>query len=278
MITEKVSNLIVTVIIDDTPSGNLQSEHGLALWINYRGKRILFDTGQSNLLLKNAEILDCDLSDADAIVLSHGHYDHTGGLSAVLDIAEKAKIYLHPAAIEPKFSKKVSGAKSIGMSDLTRKAIQSRDVIWTTTPTQLFPGIAVTGQVPRISNFEDTGGAFFLDENCRNPDELLDDQAMFFETSKGLVVILGCAHSGVINTLDYVTKVTAQKRVYAVMGGMHLLNATPERIEHTIEMLRQYDVQKIGLAHCTGSEAVKKFKSAFPEECFMCAAGKRIDF
>ena len=269
--------ITITTLVDNISPDNLQSEHGLSFWIEYDGKRVLFDTGQSDIIVKNAKLLGINLARTDAIVLSHGHYDHTGGLSAVLDIAAKAKIYLHPAAIEPKFSKKTFEAKLIGIPDAAKKALQGRKVIWTKTPTQIFPGVTVTGQVPRINNFEDVGGAFFLDENCQRPDELLDDQTLFMETANGLVIVFGCGHAGVVNILHRIAYLSEKKRFYAVIGGMHLLNASVKRIEHTIEVFRQYNVQKIVPAHCTGNNAVKKIKSVFPSKCFVCSVGKRIE-
>ena len=270
--------ITITILVNNTAKEGFQFEHGLAFWIEYGDKRVLFDTGQSDILIQNAKISGINLAEADAIILSHGHYDHTGGLAAVLDIAVKAKVYLHPAAIEPKFSQKASGAKFIGMPDFARKAIQNREVIWTETPTQIFPDVKVTGQVPRNNNFEDVGGAFFLDKKCQKSDELLDDQTLFIESPKGLVVIFGCAHAGVVNTFHYVAELSGEKNIYAVMGGTHLLNASVERIEHTIEVFKQYDVQKIGLAHCTGSNAIKKFMDAFPDLCFVCSVGTKIEF
>lgn len=269
----------ITVLVDNkTSRADLDAEHGLAIWIEYREKRILFDTGQSDAVIKNAKQLGVDLADTDAIVISHGHYDHTGGLKAVLDFAPKAKIYLHTAAIETKFSRKTSGAKSIGMSDSAKKAIKGRNVIWTATPAQLFPGMAVTGQVPRINNFEDVGGAFFLDENCQRADEVLDDQTLFIESSRGLIIVLGCAHAGVVNIMNYVAELTSQSHIYAIIGGTHLLNASSERIGRTIEAVKRYKAQRIGLAHCTGSEAVAKFRDIFKERCFECAAGKHFEW
>ena len=109
------ASIRTTVLVEDTvPASGLSAEHGLSFWIEYAGKRILFDTGQSDILIHNAKKLDINLADADAIILSHGHYDHTGGLAAVLGVAAKARVYLHPAAIEPKFSPKTSGVKQIG--------------------------------------------------------------------------------------------------------------------------------------------------------------------
>ena len=274
----KPAILSITVVVDNTPLGGFKSEHGLALLINYSDRRILFDTGQSNLLLKNAKMLDIDLANADVIVISHGHYDHTGGLSDVLDIASKAKICLHPAATEAKFSREVSGTKSIGMPDSAKKAIQSRHVIWTATPAHLFPGMSVTGQVTRLNDFEDVGGAFFVDENCQKVDGLLDDQTLFIESGKGLVVVLGCAHSGVVNILDYVSRLTAQNKIYAVIGGMHLFNASHVRIENTIEAFRKYEIQKLVPLHCTGRTAMEDFKNAFGNKCLFLGAGGQIGF
>ena len=272
-------DLCITTLVEDTAlDGSLLAEHGLSFWIEYGDKRILFDTGQSDILVRNAKTLGINLAEADAIVISHGHYDHTGGLSAILDIAPKATIYLHHAALEPKFSRKTSGVKSIGMSYLAKKAVQRRHVVWTATPTQIFPGMSVTGQVPRINNFEDVGGAFFLDENYKQSDELLDDQTLFIESTRGLVVVLGCAHSGVVNVLDYISNLTGQNKIYAVMGGMHLLNASKERIEQTITVFREYNIQKIGVAHCSGAGAVRRFSDAFKDRCFLCSAGTRISF
>jgi len=268
----------ITTLVENTASGaELLAEHGLSFWIEYGDKRILFDTGQSDILIKNAKVLGIDLAGTDAVILSHGHYDHTGGLAAVLDIATKAKIHLHPVAVEPKFSKKASGAKSIGMPDSALKAIKNREVIWTETPTQIFPGMKVTGQVPRRNDFEDVGGAFFLDENYQKPDELLDDQTLFIETPKGLVVVFGCAHAGVVNILHYIADLTEKKQFYAALGGMHLLRASKERIEQTENVFRDYNLQKIGPAHCTGNKAVEKFKSAFPEQCLACSVGTQIE-
>ncbi|MBI9019245.1 MAG: MBL fold metallo-hydrolase [Phycisphaerae bacterium] len=271
-------NMRIIILVENTASEpDLLAEHGLSFWIEYNGKHILFDTGQSDILINNAKVLGVDLSKTDSIVLSHGHYDHTGGLAAVLDVAKNAKIYLHPDALKQRFSKKDFGAKPNGIFESSVKAIQNREVIWTKGPTQIFPGITVTGQVPRINDFEDVGGAFYTDKEFQTPDELLDDQTLFIETVKGLVVVLGCAHAGVVNILNYISKLSGKKSVYTVLGGMHLLQASTNRIEQTRIALRDFGLEKIGPAHCTGEKAIEKIISAFPDQYFTCKAGTNID-
>ena len=276
----KKSAITVTTLVNNSAPANLQSEHGLSFWIEFEGSHILFDTGQSDIVVKNAKLLNINLASTETIVLSHGHYDHTGGIPAVVKIARKVNIYLHPEALKPKFGRKNNKTKAIGMPDSSKQVVlrlaSNKKITMTKTPTEVSKGLFVTGSIPRKTSFEDTNSFFFVDENCRKPDTFPDDQAMFFDSPKGLIVLLGCAHAGVVNTLHYVAKLSGEGRVYAVIGGTHLLNASVERIERTIEVLRQYDVQKIGLAHCTGSNAIKKFKNGFSDQCFVCSVGTKI--
>lgn len=270
----------ITTLVEDTVSGTgLLSEHGLSFWIEYGDRRVLFDTGQTDLLLENARILGVDLSKTDSIVLSHGHYDHTGGLAAVLDIAPGAIVYTHPAALRPKFGRKNAETRTIGMSDSTKKHVrahaQDERVVWTEAPTEVVPGLFVTGRIPRNTDFEDVGGTFYVDEHCQKADVLPDDQAMFLHTPRGLVVLLGCSHAGVVNTLDYIVKLSEDRRIDSVVGGMHLLIASQDRIRETVNAFHRYNVQNIGLAHCTGANATQQIRDAFPDRCFLCSTGGR---
>jgi len=131
-------------------------------------------------------------------------------------------------------------------------------------------------RIPRITDFEDDESSFFTDKSSHKADTLPDDQAMFFDSPKGLIVLLGSAHAGVVNTLHYIAKLRGETRVYAVIGGIHLSNSSAKRVECTIDVFRQYDVQKIGLAHCTGNNAIKKFKNVFSGQCFVCSVGTQI--
>lgn len=136
----------------------------------------------------------------------------------------------------------------------------------------------MTGEIPRQNAFKDTGGRFFLDAACTRPDALLDDQALFFDTTEGLVVLLGCAHSGVVNTLEYIQHITGGRPIHTVLGGMHLAAASPERMDKTIAAFRRLNIQRLTPAHCTGMAALAQLWSAFPGRCFSCAVGTRLSF
>jgi len=272
-----------TVVVDDTASGHLASEHGLSLWIENGERRLLLDTGQSHIIQENCQALGLDLREVNAVVLSHGHYDHTGGLQTVLDSASEVDVYLHPKSVEPKFAcHDNQPCRNIGMPSPMTENLQKhnhiRNLVWTEKPTDIYPGFTVTGAIPRHTDFEDTGGPFFLDTDRKQPDTLIDDQALFFESDKGLVVMIGCAHAGIVNTLDYIAELTGKKHIHAVLGGLHLSSASNERIERTINTFHGYDVRQIGLAHCTGSRAVAKFKKVFGDKCFSCSVGTRMTF
>jgi len=275
------NTISITTLVDNNASQNLAFEHGLSFWIKYGNKRFLFDTGQTNIIVRNAALLRVDLTLTDGIIISHGHYDHTGGLEYVLDIVPKTAIYLHPAALKTKFTRRGTNIRDIGMSDLVKDIVRTKadkkEVVLTERPTEVSTGLYVTGQIPRITEFEGIDSSFFADKYSRDVDELPDDQAMFLDSQKGLVILLGCAHSGIVNTMHYVVKLSGQRRIYAVLGGMHLWNASKGRIERTISVLRDYDVQKIGIAHCTGTNAMKQFQRAFPDKCFVCSAGTQVN-
>jgi len=252
--------------------------------IEAEGKKILFDAGQTDLVVRNALAMGIDLSNLDSIVLSHGHYDHTGGLSAVLDqLVGEVEIYLHPAALEPKYKLTVDKESvDIGMSDKAIESIKTARGIsscnWVERPTTVAEVLTATGYVRRRNDFEDTGGAFYIDADCKEKDIMADDQSVFFDSSDGVVVVLGCCHSGIVNTLDYVVELAGRDKIYAVIGGMHLLRAKDDRLEKTMEAFQKYDVQMIGPAHCTGMKAVAKFWNAFGGKCVECKVGSKFEF
>jgi 7,8-dihydropterin-6-yl-methyl-4-(beta-D-ribofuranosyl)aminobenzene 5'-phosphate synthase len=275
------SKAAMTVLVDNTAGpSSLITEHGLAFWIELQGRRVLFDTGQGDdTLVKNAKLLEIDISFSNAIVLSHGHYDHTGGLAAAMKLSPRARVFMHPDAMAEKFSIH-DGVHEIGIPPFARDMLEhlSDRIKFTRKCTRVCGEIMVTGEIPRSNKFEDTGGAFYVDSDGDQPDPIHDDQALFFETSEGTVIIVGCAHAGIVNTMDYISHLTGQRQIHCVIGGTHLARASQKRIGETIRAFRRYNVNRIGLAHCSGPEAATEFKKAFPDRCFVCHAGQKINF
>ena len=270
----------ITVVVENTADQRgLLAEHGLAFWIELEHKNVLFDTGQGKVLGANAQQLGIHPETADAICLSHGHYDHTGGLRDILRSARRAVVYVHRAAFEPKYARNPDGsARDIGMPFLDEQQVrEAAKLVLVEEPTEICEGLYLTGPVPRTMDFEDTGGAFFKDQDCTRPDDLPDDQAAFLETPAGTVVILGCAHAGVINTLHYVRKLTEGRPVHTVIGGMHLLQASPERMDKTVRQLRRLDVRRLLPCHCTGPAAIARLWNEFPGRCGTCVAGTVVE-
>jgi len=272
----------ITVLVENTAQGpRLLAEHGLAYWIEHDGRRMLLDSGQGGVLAANAYRLGVPLQEIDALILSHGHYDHTGGVADALKTSRPVTVYAHPAAFAPKFARNKDGsARDIGMSHAAEKAIRAphNRLVYTDRPTPVAEGLTVTGPIPRRTDFEDTGGPFFLDEACTRPDPLEDDQSVFLETADGIVVLLGCAHSGIINTLRYIRPLAGNRALRAVIGGMHLGAASAERIERTIKELRRMEVQQLAPGHCTGMAATAALWNAFPGRCQTCHVGTRFEF
>lgn len=271
----------VTILVENSVNiAGLRAEHGCSVLIRHGARKLLFDTGQSDLVLHNARRMGLVLDDLEAVVLSHGHYDHTGGI-ADLATSPHTKIYAHPSAFTPKFVGNPDGTtRFIGLAPGSLQALRSvqNRVVWTSNPTEVLPGFFVTGEIPRTNQFEDTGGRFFLDAGCRRPDPLLDDQALYFETQRGLVVILGCAHAGVVNTLEYIRALTGNRPIHTIIGGMHLGSTGPERIEATLEAFRSWAPKHLAPGHCTGIQAITQIMSAFPGRCTTCPVGTSWSF
>jgi 7,8-dihydropterin-6-yl-methyl-4-(beta-D-ribofuranosyl)aminobenzene 5'-phosphate synthase len=145
-------------------------------------------------------------------------------------------------------------------------------------PVEVADGLFATGAIPRTTELEDVGGRFFLDPECQRPDLLPDDQALFFESRDGLVVLLGCAHAGVINTLRHIESFTGSKRIFAVLGGMHLLHASEERLQFTLQELERRGMRMLVPLHCTGWQPTLRLWHAFPEQCLQGGVGAVFRF
>jgi 7,8-dihydropterin-6-yl-methyl-4-(beta-D-ribofuranosyl)aminobenzene 5'-phosphate synthase len=275
-----VRNLSITAIVENTAGTfDAAGEWGLALWIEADRHRILSDTGQGHTLRQNARLLGIDLASAEALVISHGHFDHTGGVAELMDAGFRGKTYIHPAALGGKYQReKRPPNRHIGISSTSERALRSKaaDVVESAQPTEIAPGIIVTGAIPRRNAYENVVDPFFLDEACTQPDPLIDDQALLIETSGGWAVITGCGHSGLINTLDYARELIGNGRIVAVVGGLHLFRASAERIKATIENLRNFEVELIAPCHCTGFEALGALQTQFGNRVAALRAGLTV--
>ncbi len=270
----------VTILVENTAKGpRLLAEHGLAYWIEYAGHWVLFDTGQGYALQHNATELGIALSSVEAIVLSHGHYDHTGGIAEAVSGSQPVKVFGHPAAFRPKFARR-GDARPIGIPSTAAQSLRGSNVALhhITKPTMILPGLMATGPIPRMNEIEQPNSHFFLDEACRTIDPLEDDQALFFTTSQGIVILLGCAHAGVINTIRYIEKLLPAQVIHALIGGMHLVEASHQQIQWTLDELEKRRISLIAPVHCTGTKATIALWQRFPDQCHEASVGTRWEF
>ncbi len=271
-----IESLTITVLVENTAGARgLLGEHGLSLYIKADDLDLLFDTGQGLTLRHNAEQLGIDLDTVPAIAISHGHYDHTGGLLDLLQRGPRRRLYLHPEALSPKYNRH---GQDIGANLPDRERLgELAEVNWTTGVTWLTPNVCLTGEIPRQTAFEDNGGPFYLDPQGTTPDPLRDDQALVIDSKAGLVVVLGCGHAGVINTLNHVQRLTSRP-IHALIGGMHLLRAAQDRLHHTVQALADWDIRYLVPIHCTGVEASGLLWTRFPGRCLPGQVGTRLAF
>jgi len=273
--------LQITTLSENTAGlGSLMAEWGLSILVETEEMNILFDTGQSLSASHNADIMGIDLSRIDKIVLSHGHFDHTGGLKQILLRAGKEMdIIAHPDIWAAKYGRREGQeARYIGIP-FHRQTLESLGAHFSLSrePVRLTDSIMTTGEIPMTTEYETIEPYLVVKEGNRfKPDKLLDDQALIITTEAGLVVILGCAHRGIINTLYHARKLTGVKAIQAVYGGCHLMSATEERIWLTIAALKELGVQQLGVCHCTGLAASAIMAQEFGDGFLFNIAGTTI--
>ncbi len=264
-------NFRITILCDNSvgPISKTLGEHGFSALIEpFQGVPILFDTGQGLTLLHNARRMNKDLSAVGSVVLSHGHYDHTGGLLPLLIEQTPKRIYAHPAVFLPRFRFKDTGeCYPIGIPhsrDQLEAAGGSFDL--SKMYRQIASGIFLTGEVPRVTDFETGDHELYCDCIAQDVDCTLDDQSLVLETERGLIVILGCCHAGLINTLEHIASLSGRRDVYAVIGGTHLGFCGQQQLDKTISDLKGWGIQKIATSHCTGFFASARLLREMPKE------------
>ena len=261
------------------PCPGLLGEHGLSVLIETPDSTFLFDTGQGFTLMQNAKVLKKDLKKVSKIFLSHGHFDHTGGLSAVLKECGSINVYAHPDIFIERFAViKENGknnSRSVGIpfkkDDL---CALGADFHFNTDFSEVEKDIFLTGEVPRKTQFEKEDKRLAVRKGNETVQDLFkDDQSLVIKTDRGLAVVLGCAHSGMINTLNHIRENFPSEKIHTVIGGTHMGFLDPSQVERTIEALQDFNIDQIGVSHCTGLSAAARLKQAFGEKFFFASAG-----
>ena len=243
------------------------------------GKQFSSTRGRGVPSRKTPRVLGVDLGETDALVLSHGHYDHTGGIPAALREAPEADVYCHPGVVRPRYAIRNGTAKAIQMPRKSMAAmgtLSTKHLHWIKHPMMLSDIMGITGYVPRKTEFEDTGGPFYLDPEGKRPDLIDDDLALWIRTNQGLVICLGCCHAGLINTIHHICSISGTDRIRAIIGGLHLMNADDRRIERTIDALRSFSPGSIIPCHCTGDHASASLLNALYERVMTGASGATL--
>lgn len=257
--------LKITVLVEDSPAADpmLKNEHGISFHIEIDGHSILFDTGQSGAFIDNAELLGVDLLNLDYVVLSHGHYDHSGGFRALCEICSGFEFVTGSGFFTEKYSSKDSKHTFKGNNfnkDFLEKNGITRRVIEDTV-TELFPGVFTVTNFNRANADEMPSSVYELYDGFSFSKDLFTDELLLaIATPKGLVVLVGCSHPGIKNMLDTVLS-AINRPLYALFGGIHLIEADEERIRSTAEYFEKSGISHLGTCHCTGENAQNKLKS-----------------
>ena len=277
----------ITIVVDNSVPTQAPKpflgEHGLSMLLELGGERLLFDTGQGGAVIHNLGLLGIAPASLDAIALSHGHYDHTGGLAPVLERAGKRlPVYLHERAFGEKYSDSGGTRRFIGMPmRRARLAALGADFHGVGEPRAWRPNVWLSGPVPRSTPYE-TGDAHLLAPDaasgCDCQDPLEDDMALFCRTPRGLVVIGGCAHSGLVNMVRHGFGVTGCERLHGWIGGTHLGPAGSEQQEATLGQLIEFAPDFVAANHCTGFRMMARLQAAFGERFIPAFVGTEVGF
>lgn len=273
----------VSILVENTaPWVGLKGEYGFSAFVETGGRRYLFDTGSDDALFSNARKLGLDLRDIEAIILSHGHFDHTGALLKYLENYGSVKIYAHPGAFAQRPRITAQGIEEIGcpFSQDQLAAAGARFVL-VDEFRQIGPDVYISGPIPRLTEYEDVGGkgSFKIVKNGVMVDDLIDDDlALIVKQAGGLLIISGCAHAGIINTIQHARRVTGVDRILAYIGGTHLMDAGKERLRKTAEALKAMDMEKLIVAHCTGFYAASFLHQELTERLIKAETGMIYNF
>jgi 7,8-dihydropterin-6-yl-methyl-4-(beta-D-ribofuranosyl)aminobenzene 5'-phosphate synthase len=257
-----LKNLKITILCENRVTNpQLIAEQGLSLLIETPSGSVLFDTGQTDTVVQNAKSLQIKLDEIKNIVLSHGHFDMTGGLPHLLQEIHEPNIYCHPNLFNKKFKLRDQERIDIGVP-WEKSELEDMGAKFTlkTRPIEILPDVWISGEIPRLTSYE------FIDEVYQEQilesfihDELHDDMALIIKSQKGLIVLLGCGHSGPLNSVKHAMRLMGENRLHLVMGGMHLHQAPDEKIDAVVTNMVHLEPDFIAPLHCCGFRCINQF-------------------
>jgi len=275
----------LTVLTDNVVPGRTDAtgEHGFSAFIETESGNFLFDTGKGRTIIHNALIYKKDLTRINKVVLSHSHGDHTGGLPDVLlhHSQKPVDVYAHPDIFLYKYREK-DGKRTFAGIPFAQGYLEKMGArfVFNTEFVEIEPGIFLTGEVPRETPFEggDMADRFAVRDGREVPDIISDDQSMVIHTEKGLLIVLGCAHAGIVNVVNHVIDKSGEKSIFAIVGGTHIGFSGEVQLRESIKALKAYQIQQLIPSHCTGLEAIMRIKQEFEEIFQFSHVGLSIEF
>ena len=255
-------------------------EHGFACLVQTVDATWLFDTGTGRTLLSNLEALEHDARQIEGIILSHGHYDHCGGLLPLLKEIGPRPVYAHPQIFIERFWQGQHEQRNISLP-YTRSDLESAGADFNLLESfeELTPGIYFSGAIPRKFPLE-VGDPHLVQRSVDGEgwvaDEFQDDAALAIQTSKGLVILLGCAHAGLVNTVEHFRARLDDPDIHAIIGGTHLGPASDEQFAATLDYLARLDFDRLGVSHCTGQIRSAQLHARFPGKVFFANVGTTV--
>lgn len=257
---------IITTLIENSPGEHhgLLSEHGISFHIRKDGHSLLFDTGQSEAFIHNAAKLRVGLSATDFVILSHGHYDHSGGFRRLCDYASDFELRIGNGFFDDKYAVRGAAYDFLG-NDFDEDFLSDRGIRYSfaaEATEEIVPGVFILSNFPRRHDDEVVNPRFLLRRNnAFEPDRFDDELLLAVDTPRGLVVLLGCSHPGMKNMLDAVTE-RLRRPIFAVLGGTHLVESKGEGLERSLAYIDDGDIKIVGVSHCTGKEAVERLRAS----------------
>jgi len=293
-INKKVDELKVYTLAEDYAGYNslFWAQHGISFLVEVRindiKRRILFDTASyAEPVLFNMKLLNINPKTIDMVVLSHSHFDHTGGLLGIMkEINKEVPIFAHPNIFKVSFATEPEFMYA-GIPPLrggSKEEIERLGGVWILSkdPIHLMPGVFTLGEITKEEKVEfekkATTGLYRLEKGRVVPDEVEDEIGLAVNTKKGLVVIGGCSHPGIVSMVQKAIKISGNDQVYAVIGGFHLIDAEDRRIQNTVSVLKKMGTKKVYTGHCTGSKAENMFANEFGKDFEKLHSGKIMFF